>query len=157
MLTEARIREVLAALPDLLADAKAAGDEFLPVDRRPDTTRGEELMDVIAGPLAARMPDGERSVALIRDLHRIVEIHGFLVGAGSIDGMRERLADPAWTAVVAQQSPDQAAMISERARLMSDRLAQIPPAEEAAVRACGAEITATMLRLSRRGRGFNAR
>jgi hypothetical protein len=150
MLTEARIREVLAALPDLLADARAAGDEFLRVDRRPDTVRGEELMDVIAEPLAARMPAGERSVALIRDLQRIVEIHGFLSGAGSIDQLRQRLADPTWAAVVAQQSPDQAAMISDHVRLMSDRLAQIPPAEEAAVHACAVEITATMLRLSRR-------
>lgn len=136
MLTEDRIREVLAALPGLLADARAAGDEFLPVDRLPEA-------------LAARMPNGERAVELIRDLHRIVEIHGFLSGAGSLANMRERLADPAWAAVVAQQRPDQAGMIAERARELSERLRQIPAEEEAAVRACGAQIDATMARLSR--------
>jgi hypothetical protein len=150
MLTEPRIREVLAELPRLMADARAAGDTLLPAERRPDPTRGETLMDVIGGPLAARLEGGERSVALIRDLQRIVEIHGFLSGAGSLENLRERLASPPWAAVVAEQAPDQAAVIAERARELSERLSAIPPAEEAAVHACSAEITATMIRLSNR-------
>jgi hypothetical protein len=65
--------------------------------------------------------------------------------------MRERLADPAWAAVVSERAPEQVAMIAERTRELSERLSAIPPAEEAAVRACHAEITATVVRLSRRG------
>jgi hypothetical protein len=145
MLTESRIREVLAALPDLLAEAKEAGDEHLPVDRRSDAT----LMDAIAEPLAARLTGGERSVALIRDLQRIVEIHGFLSGAGTLESLRERFEDPAWSARVAELRPEQATLLAEGTRLLSDRVAQIPPEEEAAVRACHAEITATMARLAR--------
>ena len=148
MLTESRIREVLAELPDLLLAARAAGDDFLPVPHRPDPAHGEQLLDVIAGPLAERMPDGERSVGLIHDLHRIVELHGFLSGVGSIAAVRERLTDPAWEAAVAERVPAQAATLAARARRLSDHLAQVPPAEEAAVRACGQEITATMARLT---------
>lgn len=140
MLTESRIREVLAALPGLLAEAKEAGDDLLPVDPRKDAV----LMDAIAEPLAARLSGGERSVALIRDLHRIVEIHGFLSGAGTLESLRQRFEDPAWSAALPELSPEQASMLAEGTRLLSDRLAQIPAEEEAAVRACHAEITATM-------------
>ena len=123
-----RIREVLATLPPRMSSGMAAD------------------------------PVGESDVALVRDYHRILEIHS-LASAGGVAVARERVTaklhdtDPDLVAVDALPAGD--ALGTRRVAAVREdmhqahaedlqRLSAIDPAVEAAVAACAAEIQRTL-------------
>lgn len=131
LLSVDRIREVLAILPPRMS----AGEASNPVE--------------------------ERDIALVRDYHRILEIHA-LASEGGVAAARERMA-----AALHHSAPDSEAVAALPAgsalgarRVVAvredmhqahaedlRRLSAIDPAEEAAVAACRAEIEQTLASL----------
>ncbi|MCW5890424.1 MAG: hypothetical protein KIT14_07705 [bacterium] len=172
-LTEARIREVLARLPQALAhtDGRAARrpplriaarrrPEELPArdDARRDPT---DLLSVVAPELAADVDAMDASSdALVRDVRRVFELWAVVRGGG-IAVVRDRLAaGPAALAALTTNGalvPDLAAGIgallpamAARSRTLLARLDAFTPEEEAAVRGCADAIAAAVSRVAPR-------
>lgn len=172
-LTEARIREVLARLPQASApaDGRTARRPALRLasSRRPDEVRVRadgprdpaDLLAVVAPELAADVEAmGEASDALVRDLRRVFELWAIVRGGG-IAAVRDRLASgPAALAALTAHGglvPDLAAGIgallpamAARSRALLARLDAFDPEEEAAVRACADAIAAAVSRIAPR-------
>lgn len=171
-LTEARIREVLARLPQALAAtdghagtadraakrpalriaSRRRADELPPADAHRDPT---DLLAVVAPELAADVAAmGEPADAVLRDVRRVFELWAIVRGGG-IAAVRERFAaGPAALAALTSGGalvPDLAAGIgallpamAARSRALLARLDAFTPDEEAAVRGCADAIAAAV-------------
>jgi hypothetical protein len=165
-LTEARIREVLARLPEALAQTdgrttrrpalRLASSRRADELRAPATPRDPtDLLAVVAPELAADVDAlGESSDAILRDLRRVFELWAIVRGGG-LAAVRERFAaGPAALAALTSGGalvPDLAAGIgallpamAARSRALLARLDAFTPDEEAAVRGCADAIAAAL-------------
>jgi hypothetical protein len=170
-LTEARIREVLARLPQALTDTDGGTDDAraprrpalrIASRRRPDEVRASgarrdptDLLAVVAPELAADVAAmGEPVDGVLRDVRRVFELWAIVRGGG-IAVVRERLASgPAALAALTSGGalvPDLAAGIgallpamAARSRALLARLDAFSADEEAAVRDCADAIAAAV-------------
>lgn len=169
-LTEARIREVLARLPQALAQTDGRAGQRPPLriaSSRRAPVRGEgagtpavhreptDLLAVVAPELAADVAAmGEPADGVLRDVRRVFELWAIVRGGG-IAAVRERFAaGPAALAALTSGGalvPDLAEGIgallpamAARSRALLARLDAFSAEEEAAVRSCADAIAAAV-------------
>lgn len=94
-LTEARIRRILDLHHDLSRKTRKDAKEFLHIDRMPDTSRGENLFDVVAPSLAKYFAGwNEDPIKYLRDRDRMLMIF-HAVKAGGIGVLIDTYRRPA--------------------------------------------------------------